>query len=645
MNMFEVSNILLYHRHRGNFGEIMSGLFGYLGHRKCLPILGQALKLMYDFAYDSGGVLLKKEDNFYVKKILGSQDELERGISSYEGSESIGGVHLRWATHGQVSQNNVHPIFSCDGKVAVMHKGLISNFRQLKDLLIKEGHEFKTETDSEVIAHLVEKYYDGDLPTAVRRALLEVDGTYGLLVFYMDKKKEMVAANAGMGMMIGVGSNEYWVSMNKSVMYPFTDKVVYLNDGEMAHITPEGFMTSVIAGGSINVVNKYVETLKQSTAGIDEYFSRIEKEIFEQPEMVSNIIAGRLNYHRASTHFGGLGGYIDLFRRIKRLVFIGSGSSYYAALMAKELVENTIPISVSSYSAGEFIDKKFALLDIDHTAVFVISQSGGTSDTIAALNELNQMGVPTFGITNTVGSKVAKQTVAGIFLHSGPTLGMPSTKSFLSQLIAIIMLNVYLGRMHGLTPGVATDTLRELENLPNNIKKVIGSSYVFKQLVKRYVDYSDYLIVGSKYCYPTAKEAALLMSEMSDVRADCVDYGELKHGMINRINQNTIVLFMLSGSGYTYNSGLKLLAELKNRRAKVIGFLSKSDSWRDIEDLFDETVVVSEAHNSIKPILFLVAIQLWAFYLGKEKNLTPIATNSQVIPDDDFFDLPINNLD
>ncbi|MFA4930445.1 MAG: SIS domain-containing protein [Patescibacteria group bacterium] len=612
----------------------MSGLFGYLGQRPCLPILVQGLKLMQGYSFDSGGVLLKGPEKFFVRKVLGSHDELEKSVLDYNGNEVLGGVHLRWATHGEVAEKNIHPVFSCDGKVAVMHKGLISNYKQLKELLLAEGHVFKTDTDTEVIAHLIEKYYLGDLTVAVRRALLEVDGTYALLVFYMDELVEMVMANAGMGTMIGLGDSEYWVSMSKRVIYPFTDRVVYLNDGEMAHITPKGFVTSVIAGGSINVVNKYIETLKESTSGIDEYFNRIEMEIANQPEMVRNIIAGRLDFKQASTHFGGLSSYVDLFREVKRLNFIGSGSSYYAALMAKVMIENTLPITVAAYSGMDFVNKKHYFNEMK-SALFIISQSGRTPDTLAAMREAKQLGLPVFGITNTVGGAVARNTDAGIFLHSGPTLGMPSTKSFVSQLIAIVMLTIYLGRLLGTTPGFALDVLHALDNLPNNLSAVINNSHVYRNLVKRYINYSDYVVVGSKFGYPIAKEVALLLCEIANIKAESLDYSEIKYGLINRVNQNSLFLFMLSPDKYFFDEGIKLAMEIKKRGGKVVGITSQTAQFS--AGVFSDLIQVPDTHAMILPILFLTTLQMWAFYLGKERNLIPDQTDDQVLPEAGYY--------
>ncbi|MFZ5392540.1 MAG: glutamine--fructose-6-phosphate transaminase (isomerizing) [Patescibacteria group bacterium] len=594
----------------------MSGLFGYVGKRRALPVLMQGLKLMDSFAFDSCGLLLKDRNRIYTKRIIGSVNDLERSLIDYPGQERMGAVHLRWATHGSVEEKNTHPIMDCEGKIAVMHKGMILNYLELKEKLEVEGHVFRTDTDSEVIAHLIEKNYGGDLSVAVRKALLEVDGTYGLLVFHEDNNKEMVVANAGMGMIIGLTEGEYMVALDERVLFPFTDRVIYLNDGEMSSISENGVISSLITGGSINVINKFVEKIKKSDSGLNNYFDSIEKEIFSQPEMVENILAGRIDLSSATAHFGGLGKYKDFLRQINRIVFVGSGSSFFAALLAKELIEDYTAIMVNSYSGLQFRYKRFNLSN-EKTAFFVISQSGSTDDTVAALREARLLGVNVFGITNTVGSPVARETNAGVFLHSGPSLGMPSTRSFLAQLIALILLSVYIGRLKGLSPNTGLDILRLLKKLPQELKIVLAQSFSIREIVKKYCESNIFLVIGEKYCQAIARETALMLSEIGDVSAEASSLSEVKYGMINKINENFSVICLLPRD-LLFEENVKMAKAIKNQGAKVI--IVTDEKNEEFEKVFSDVIYVPKSRDIISPILFLMALQMFVFYLGKEKN-------------------------
>ncbi|MBU0648126.1 SIS domain-containing protein [Patescibacteria group bacterium] len=593
----------------------MSGLLAYVGQKKAIDELTKGLKLMGGYHSDSCGMLLKAREKYFVKKVIGGASDLEREAQNYDGAERTGAVHLRWATYGAVEEKNVHPIFSCDGKVAVMHKGIIANYRKLKTILERDGHVFRTQTDTEVVAHLVEKYYVGDLQAAVRRSLLDIDGVYALVVFYMDQKDEMVVANAGRDMMLGIGREENWVALDKNMLSAFTDKVVYLNDGEMAHVSKDGFVSSIIAGGNINVVSKYIEKLNRSDDGLDEYFSRIEEEIFSQPEMVTDILAGRLVENQSTVLFGGLENYKEFLRTVNRLVFVGSGSSFHAGLLARELLEDYVGLVVSVYSGLRFKNKKYISKD-NQTAIFVVSQSGETKDTVDAMLEAKQLGIKVFGITNTVGSKVAKETDTGIFLHSGPTLGMPSARSFMSQLVGLIMLMVYIGRLRGLSPGMGDKIIVELKKLSFNLHKILDQSNNIKELIDKYQDYGNIILVGHRYGFPIAKEAALLFSEIADVSAEAMDLSELEYGLVNKINSKYLVIFLMPYDAM-WKKGFDLAKEIHKRGAMLV-VLTTEDNARRGE--FDNELYVPKSLEVIIPILFLMLLQLWVFYLGKEKN-------------------------
>jgi len=591
----------------------MSGLLGYLGNKRALPVLIQGLKLMRDYHYDSSGIILKRPPDFFVRKKTGSWEELEREIMNYDGDEMCGGVHLRWATHGEISPNNAHPIFSSDGKVAVLHKGLIANFDQLKAKLITEGVNFSTQTDTEAVSNLIAKYYQGDLSSAVRQALMEVDGIYAMIVFYGDEKKEMVVANNGAGLMMGIGRDEYWVTMDKKTIYPFTDKVVYLNDAEMVKISDEGFVSSVIGGGAINVITKNIETIRYNDSDMDEYFDQIESEIFSQPEMVKQIMAGRIDEQKVTAHFGGLGDSIETMRQVSRLIFTGSGSSFYSAMIARELIEDYVAVAVSVYSGLEMRMKRF-VLSHDKTALFAISQSGQTPDTVAAMREAMQLGMQVFGITNTVGSPVARETKSGIFLHSGPTLGMPSMRSFMSQLVVLVLLTLYIGRLKGLSPASGRQIINALKRLPEDLNSILARSLSMKNMVKNYANAGKFWLVGVKYGYPLALETALILGKLGQVMAEGTNLAELEYGLIDQIKEGHVVVFLMTSDSVVEGS-IELMRRIKQKGAKLIIFAEEKDLRLD--GLVDELVYLPVVKDIVRPVVTLMCLQLWVYYLVK----------------------------
>lgn len=604
----------------------MSGIIGYIGHRRALPIVVQALKLMNNYRYDSCGLLLKQSDHFFIEKTVGTVADLEKKVIDYGGNQIMGAAHLRWATRGEVTEKNIHPVFDCHGKIAVMHKGALDNYRDLKDMLEAEGHIFSTDTDSEILAHLIEKYYDGNLASAVRKALNLVEGTYGLIVFYRDNQMEMVVANAGMDLMLGIGEGEYWIASAEEVLYPFTDKVVYINDGEMVRITQDGFVSSLITGGSINVVNKKVEKIVIMASNIGQYFDQVEKEIAEQPEAIKNIIAGRLDEQKSTINFGGLAKNQDFLRQTSRLVFVGSGSSYYASMMAREIIEDYVAVTVSVYSGLEFRYKRFVLSN-EKTALFVISQSGETEDTVAAMREAVQLGVTVYGITNAVGSPVSRETTSGIFLHSGPSHGVPSARNFMSQLLALIMLAVFLGRLKGLSPASGSDIILSLKLLPGKFKQILDKSYVLKNMVKKYTKSSNCLVIGSKYGYPVAKEIAMLLNSMAAISTEALSASELRYRQWRRINEDFVVLFMLPRDAF-YESNLVMLKIIKDQKAKVVVVTEEGD--HKLEGLFDDIIYLPHEKEIIMPLTMLLVMQLWSLYFAKEINVDNVPDSSNI---------------
>ncbi len=593
----------------------MSGLFGYFGKRRALPTLLQGIKLMQEHKYDSCGCIMKGSRGFYVKKRLGSVRELEKELIGYSGEESVGVVHLRWATHGSVEEKNIHPFFDCNGKIAIMHKGIVENHKDIRKNLIDEGHVFKSNTDSEVIVHLIEKYYEGDLHQALRKTLMVIRGTYALVVFYNDEKSEILIANSGMGLALGVGQGEYWFTTDTNLVQPFTDKVVFLNDGEMMILNEEGFVGSMVTGGDINVVSKVVEQIDASN-DVDFQLQNVEKEIYEHPEMIENTLAGRIDRQQLTAHFGGLIERKDFFRNVDELTFVGSGSSYFAAKMAKKMIEDYLAVKVNCYSGLEMRNKKF-LMTSGNSVVFAISQSGETEDTIAAVREAKLLGLRVYGITNSVGSQLAKETTSGIYLHSGPVLGSPSMRSFMSQLVAIVMLTLFLGRLKGLSPASGKDIIRSLDQLPFNLKNIMSNAFSYETIAKKYRYANDFVLVGFKYCHVIGEEMSLFMQNISGMEAANIGLNFLKYGGKNHLNERHVVLYMLPLDS-VYEDNVEMIKQLHGKNVKVIVFTQ--EGAQGLDGIADDVILLPKTKEIVMPLTMLMALQLFILNIHKEKN-------------------------
>jgi len=613
----------------------MSGIFGYVGKNKALPNLLQGLKLMRDFHYDSIGLTMKGERGFLVKKKIGDIDLMEKNLIGYECQENIGAVHLRWATHGAIEEKNIHPFFDCTGDFLVMHKGIIENYRIIKNELQQLGHVFRSDTDSEVLSHLVEKNYTGDFAEAVRMSLKDIKGTYAL-IFFHKQSNEMIVANAGMGMILGIGDGEYWVGADKKLIYPFTDRVVYLNDEEMMVVKADGFVSSMISGGSINVLSKTIEKI-DSRVEVKNDLVNIEQEIFEHPEMVKNTLAGRIDKQQLTAHFGGLMEYKEYLRQVKHLTFVGSGSSYYTAEIAKKFIEDYVAINVSSYSGLEMRYKKYITIG-DEGALFIVSQSGLTDDTLAALREAKQLGINVFGITNAVGSVLARETSAGIYLHSGPSLTTMSIRSFMSQLVAMVLLTLFIGRLKGLSPSSGREIINALEQLPVRMKELLNNALKIEHVAKKYSQNSNFVIVGFKYASVIGDQIALAADSLHNMEVDNYDLNYLKYGGIGHLDKNHVVLYLLQNDS-AYEENLAMLSLIKESGIKVVLFTF--EGAQNIDGRYDDVIFVPRTKELVAPLLTLMVLQMFIYYLYKIKTEN---TNSFYYGDLADYDFDINNV-
>ncbi len=485
----------------------MCGIVGYVGKKKACPVLIEGLKRLEYRGYDSAGICVYSGKRLMVHKSVGRIAALEALISGdgeLQGG-TIGIAHTRWATHGQPNEQNAHPHFDGSGRIALVHNGIIENYSTLKQFLLGKGHVFKSETDTEVLAHLVGDFYvDGaNLEQAVSAALKEVSGTYGIAVISLDEPDKLVAARRGSPLIVGVGSGEYLVASDASAIVEHTANVVYLNDNEMAIVDRQGMRTTTIDHVPVPKEVQQIEwTLAQ--IALDGYDHFMLKEIFEQPEVVRTSLRGRLDLREKRVNLGGLAQVVRELVKARRIILTGCGTAWHAALVGDYLFEDLARIPTEVEYASEFRYRNPIVED--GTVVIAISQSGETADTLAALREAKEKGAMTLGIVNAVGSTIARESDGGVYLHAGPEIGVASTKAFTCQLVVETLMSLMLGRRRYMSQATMERYLTALAAIPDQIEKVLEQSKVIKKIVEEHVDFDNWLFLGRGYNYPVALE-------------------------------------------------------------------------------------------------------------------------------------------
>ncbi|MFA6255138.1 MAG: glutamine--fructose-6-phosphate transaminase (isomerizing) [Patescibacteria group bacterium] len=592
----------------------MCGIVGYIGKREASPILLDGLKRLEYRGYDSAGMAVWDGKNISALKVKGRVAQLAALLKDKPLPGSIGIAHTRWATHGEPSEINAHPHCDDQNNVYVVHNGIVENYKSLKQSLEKEGHKFVSETDTEVIAHLIAKFLKtgGDLEQAVKKSLRLIKGTYALLVIAQSEPGTLVAARLSSPLRIGVGIDELIIASDPSAILSYTQKIVTLSDKEVAVFKGVDYTISGLNGnGKIDKEIEKIEwDLEQAEKGGFAHF--MLKEIFEQPETVQNSLRGRIIPEDGKAVLGGLSAVQDRLRQIERLTIVACGTAYYASLIGEYMIEEYAGIPTEVCIASEFRYRK-PILDAKKDAVLVLSQSGETADTLAAVREAQEKGVLALGIVNVIGSTIAQETDAGIYNHAGPEIGVASTKVFVSQLTILSLLTLFLGRQRQMSLVMGKRIAEELLKIPSQIEEILKQNEEIAKIAKKYSKYNDFFFLGRKYNYPTALEGALKLKEISYIHAEGGSSGELKHGPIAMIDPDFPTVFICPKDS-VYEKNISNLEEVKARHGKVIALATVGDE--EIGKDADDIIYIPKTLEMLTPILAVVPLQLFAYHVA-----------------------------
>ena len=584
----------------------MCGIIGYVGEKPLGKVLLNGLRRLEYRGYDSAGIVYLGNNELKVKKDSGRVDEVNSKLK-LEDIEGILGVgHTRWSTHGEPNEINSHPHLDCNNSIAIVHNGIIENYSSLKKLLISEGHKIKSETDSEIIAHLIEKFYRGNLEEAVIKTLKLVEGAYGLAVVSKDSN-EIIAAKKGSPLILGVGENEMFVASDVPAILEHTNKIIYLKDNEIARIKKDNYQIKHLNGEFIDPkIHEIKNTIENLEKGNFKHF--MLKEIFEQPEVLKNTLRGRIKQGKIKLTLS------SDFKLIKRIILTACGTSWHSGLIGKYLIEKISQIPVDVDYASEFRYRNPLISEKD--LVVVISQSGETADTLAALKEAKNKNTKTLGIVNVVGSTITREVDSGIYLHAGPETGVASTKAFTSQVVTLILLALHIRQEKRLP--LDNLFLFELENLSEKIQQVLENADKIKEIAEQFKDSKNFLYFGRGINFPVALEGALKLKEISYIHAEGYPAAEMKHGPIALIDKEMPVVFLATKSELSQKV-LSNIEEVKARGGRIIVVTNNNNL--EVQRFADYLIEVPETIEELSPIVNAVALQLLAYYIADLKGL------------------------
>jgi glucosamine--fructose-6-phosphate aminotransferase (isomerizing) len=601
----------------------MCGIVGYVGNRKAATIILEGLKRLEYRGYDSAGLAIVQDRGIAVVRKVGRVDNLSKEAAKSRLNGTVGLGHTRWATHGGVTEANAHPHMSSDGKFALIHNGVIENYSQIKAFLIGKKYTFTSETDTEVLCNLIAYHYAKEGPStegqspfleSVRKALRHVEGTYGIAVLCVDFPTEIVAARKASPLILGVGDNEYIIASDASALVSRTQNVVYLKDGELVHITPRDFAISTLDQADVApVVDRIDWKVEDSNLGGHSHF--MEKEIFEQPQALENTMRGRFSEDGSTALFGGLNLTPAEFRGVDRFMFCACGTAWHACLVAEHLIERYARVPVEVDYASEFRYRN-APLD-PRTLFFVISQSGETIDTLAALREAKRKGYRVLAINNVVGSTIAREADGGIFQHVGPEVGVASTKTFTSQLLLGAMVALYVSRMRDMSFNDGVDYAKALRGVPDLVRKCLAQAPQIKAIARRYAHHTDFLFLGRLSLFPIALEGALKLKEISYIHSEGYPAAEMKHGPIALISEKCPSVFF-APKGEIFNKIVSSMQEIKARKGPVIAIATEGSELPP--GLADEVIPIPDCHEAVLPIVATIPIQLLSYYIAVERG-------------------------
>ncbi|TSA29026.1 MAG: glutamine--fructose-6-phosphate transaminase (isomerizing) [Ignavibacteriales bacterium] len=595
----------------------MCGIVGYIGDKNCVPIIIEGLKRLEYRGYDSAGIGIINGKECKVIKTKGKVSELEKLVYKEKLESNLGIGHTRWATHGEPSTVNAHPHLNKDKTLFLIHNGIIENYLSLKKGLLKEGYEFLSETDTEVLAHLIDHYLKlkHSLFQAVRYALNEVEGTYGIAVIYKGEPDKIIAARKGSPLVLGIGDNENFVASDVNALIAHTKKVVYLEDGEIAEVYKDKFETKTVADETI------IKEIHQVDMKIDElskggFAHYMLKEIMDQPESIYNSMRGRLVYDEGVPKLGGLQGFEERIINSRRIILAACGTSWHAALVGEYMIEQFAGKAVEVEYASEMRYRN-PIIDKDDTVIF-ISQSGETADTLAAMKEAKKKGALCIGICNVVGSTIARESDAGVYIHAGPEIGVASTKAFTSQIVVLALITLLLARKRNLSLPEGQDIIKHMKKLTEKVDSILKQNDYIKSIAEKYVNSKNFLYLGRGYNFPVALEGALKLKEISYIHAEGYPAAEMKHGPIALIDDNMPVVFIATKDS-VYDKVISNIQEVRARKGRILAIVNEGDD--QIETMVDHVIKVPKTHNMLTPILTVVPLQLLAYHIAVMKGL------------------------
>ena len=592
----------------------MCGIVGYIGHREAWPIVIKGLKRLEYRGYDSAGVALINEQGLNIYKKAGKVTELE---SFSEGKNQLGTIgmgHTRWATHGEPSDRNSHPHTSNDGRLSIIHNGIIENYATIKEELITRGHTFNSDTDTEVLIHLIEEIYKADnvdLLEAVRLALREVNGAYAIVVMDEEHPDQLIAARKGSPMVIGVGEGEYFIASDATPIIEYTKNVVYLKDNEIALISREELLIKRLD----NVVQTpYIQELELKLEALEKggYEHFMLKEIFEQTRSIRDCLRGRIYPNEGRVQLGGIKEYADKLKNIDRIIIVACGTSWHAGLVGEYLIEEYARIPVEVEYASEFRYRNPIITEKD--VVIAISQSGETADTMAAIEMAKERGATIFGVCNVVGASIPRLTHAGVYTHAGPEIGVASTKAFTAQVTVLTLMAFYMAQQKGtLTQAKLVELLTELDHIPEKIQKALESNDIILEIAKKFKDSRNCLFLGRGSGFPVALEGALKLKEISYIHAEGYPAAEMKHGPIALIDEEMPVV-VIATKNSSYEKVISNIQEVKARKGIVLAIVTEGDT--EVRKMVDYCIEIPDASEAFLPLLATIPLQLLSYHIA-----------------------------
>jgi len=606
----------------------MCGIVAYTGFREARPILLEGIKRLEYRGYDSAGVAVLNDATMHMRKNAGRISVLESQISDDELRGTCGMAHTRWATHGSPTDENAHPHLDASGRIALIHNGIIENYQTLRTYLEQHDIECLTNTDTEVLVQLVGHFYKGDIEAAVRTALRDVRGTYGIAVICSEEPGKIIAAKKGSPLILGVGDGEYLVASDAAAIIQHTTQVIYLADGEMVTVWNDGFKTTTLEATPVTKEVKELEiTLEDIELGGYEHF--MLKEIMEQPEAMENCMRGRVDLTEGRIVLGGLAELARELVQTKRFIITACGTAWHAGLLGEYLFEDLAHIPTEVEYASEF---RYRNPIIEQgTVVIAVSQSGETTDTQAALREARDKGAIALGVVNVVGSTIARETDAGIYLHVGPEIGVASTKAFIGQVTVLAMIALYLGRRRYLSQPALQGYLAALDSIPDKIRSITAQSDSIRKVAETFQTADNWLYLGRGYNYPTALEGALKLKEISYIHAEGMPAAEMKHGPIALITKDMPVVFIATKNSQ-YEKVISNIEEVRARKGRIIAVATEGDT--EIAKLAEHVFYVPDVPEPLQPLVAIIPLQLLAYHaavlrgcdVDKPRNLAKSVT-------------------